>query len=245
MSNALKEQIARIKDLTEVVPLWEVTRDFFFAQGAAMIAYRHFVGHPDQEPEGQMMLVTEGFPEGFIERLFEKRLVLVNPIPDLATRTTDPFFWSDIPAMTSLLEREEAFLEEAARSEVGDGLAIPVFGAMSRNGVFNLGFGPERPPFGMKELKELQLAAQLSHLAYIRMTPDFQPGKTLMTDREREVLEWIAQGKSNSVIAEILGISAHTVDTHVRRIFKKLDVNDRTTAAVKGLGAGLVHHSTA
>lgn len=62
----------------------------------------------------------------------------------------------------------------------------------------------------------------------------------ILSPREREVLRWIANGKSNAVIAEILGISPHTVDTHNRRIFRKLGTCDRTTAAIKALDEGLL-----
>ncbi|MEX0367477.1 MAG: LuxR C-terminal-related transcriptional regulator [Ruegeria sp.] len=41
-------------------------------------------------------------------------------------------------------------------------------------------------------------------------------------------------------MADILLLSPHTVDTLVRRIFSKLDVADRTTAAIRGVGAGLI-----
>ena len=50
----------------------------------------------------------------------------------------------------------------------------------------------------------------------------------------------MAQGKSNGVIADILSISPGTVDTYLRRIFEKLDVTDRTSAAVKGVSMGLI-----
>jgi DNA-binding NarL/FixJ family response regulator len=42
------------------------------------------------------------------------------------------------------------------------------------------------------------------------------------------------------VIAEILAISPGTVDTYMRRIYDKLEVSDRTSAAVKGVGMGLI-----
>ena len=51
---------------------------------------------------------------------------------------------------------------------------------------------------------------------------------------------WIARGKSYGVIADILDVSRHTVDTLVRRIFEKLGVTDRTTAAIRAVGAGIV-----
>lgn len=242
MTITLLQQIARIREIADTDSLWESTRDYFFANGARMIAYHHFIAaRPDREPPEKATFKAEGFPAGLIERLFRENLIEVNPIVDLASRTVDPFFWSDIPAMMDLIDGQEAFLGTIAEYDIGDGLAIQVFGPKSRNGTLNIGFGAAAHPApDARRLKELQLAAQLSHLAFIRLTPDFGQHKMSMTRREREVLEWIAQGKSNSVIADILGISIHTVDTHVRRIFDKLGVNDRTTAAIKGLGAGLL-----
>ena len=58
------------------------------------------------------------------------------------------------------------------------------------------------------------------------------------------MLGWVAGGKSNTVIADILGISAHTVDAHLRRICLKLGVSDRISAAVRGIGIGLIHASS-
>ena len=53
----------------------------------------------------------------------------------------------------------------------------------------------------------------------------------LLTLREREVLEWLARGKSNSEIGEILGISSATVGKHLEHIYPKLGVENRTAAA--------------
>lgn len=53
-----------------------------------------------------------------------------------------------------------------------------------------------------------------------------------LTDREMEVLKHLAYGMYNKEIAETLSISERTVKNHVSSIFKKIDVNDRTQAAV-------------
>ena len=50
----------------------------------------------------------------------------------------------------------------------------------------------------------------------------------------------MARGKSNPDIATILGISAETVDTYVRRLYPKLGVHDRVTAVAEGIARGLV-----
>ncbi|HUN11775.1 MAG TPA: DNA-binding response regulator [Rhabdaerophilum sp.] len=54
--------------------------------------------------------------------------------------------------------------------------------------------------------------------------------------REAEVLSWIAQGKTNRDIAEILDVSPRTVNKHLERIFRKIGVENRTAAAAIVLG---------
>jgi DNA-binding CsgD family transcriptional regulator len=55
--------------------------------------------------------------------------------------------------------------------------------------------------------------------------------KLLVTEREAEVLLWIARGKSNRDIAEILSLSPRTVNKHLEQIYAKLGVENRTSAA--------------
>ena len=57
-----------------------------------------------------------------------------------------------------------------------------------------------------------------------------------LTPRETEVLSWIAQGKTNHEIGVILSASTGTICKHVEHILCKLDVKNRTAAAVIALG---------
>jgi DNA-binding NarL/FixJ family response regulator len=77
-------------------------------------------------------------------------------------------------------------------------------------------------------------------LTYFTEMPD--PRKSAfpeLTDREREVLELIAQGRNNSEIASILFLSPKTIRNHVSNIFMKLHVADRAQAIVLAREAGL------
>lgn len=58
---------------------------------------------------------------------------------------------------------------------------------------------------------------------------------TKLTPREREVLRLMAQGRANKEIGALLGISVGTVKTHLRHIFRKLQVSDRTGAVLTAL----------
>ena len=61
-----------------------------------------------------------------------------------------------------------------------------------------------------------------------------------LTKREHEVLELVAQGIINEVIAERLVISIHTVKAHLEGIYRKLGVTNKVQAAVYAVMKGLV-----
>ena len=61
-----------------------------------------------------------------------------------------------------------------------------------------------------------------------------------ITKRELEVLRWVYKGKTNWEISSILGISHTTVKNHVQNIIRKLGVENRRQAAIKGLSLGFM-----
>ncbi len=61
-----------------------------------------------------------------------------------------------------------------------------------------------------------------------------------LTAREKEVLQWMAEGLANKQIAMKLGISEHTVKFHLSSLYAKLNVSSRTEAVKRGLGLGLI-----
>ena len=63
----------------------------------------------------------------------------------------------------------------------------------------------------------------------------------VLSARETEVIRYVARGYSNQQIADELTLSVETVRTYLRRMFAKLDVNDRTHLAVLAYEAGLLH----
>ncbi len=70
-----------------------------------------------------------------------------------------------------------------------------------------------------------------------RESPD---NETSLTNREYQVVRHIAMGLSNREIGSSLGISIETVKEHVQNVLRKVDVNDRTQAAVWAVRKGMV-----
>jgi DNA-binding NarL/FixJ family response regulator len=61
-----------------------------------------------------------------------------------------------------------------------------------------------------------------------------------LTPRQREVLRWLARGKSNKEIADVLGMAENTVRVHVAAILKYLDVRNRAEAVFAAISRRLV-----
>lgn len=62
-----------------------------------------------------------------------------------------------------------------------------------------------------------------------------------LTNREQEVLHLLVKGRSNKEIAAALSISEETTKSHLKTIFAKLGVRDRTDAAISAIRHGIVH----
>jgi len=56
-----------------------------------------------------------------------------------------------------------------------------------------------------------------------------------LTPREREMLQWLATGKTDADIAQLIGISRRTVQKHLEHVYVKLGVETRTAAVMRGL----------
>ena len=75
----------------------------------------------------------------------------------------------------------------------------------------------------------------------VRARLDKRAAQPTLTPREIQVLQLVSQGKRNKEIAAILGLSEDTVPVHVKNIFAKLRVNERTAAVNVALRRGIIH----
>jgi LuxR family transcriptional regulator/LuxR family quorum-sensing system transcriptional regulator CciR len=220
--------------------LWQVFSGYFIDTEVRRVSYLHFppFGAPDAR---RLQMRAEGFPDALIGRYIEEQLYRSNPVVALARDNLEPVYWDEAVASARMTDDMRAFVDAFVAAEMGDGVGIPVYGPNGRDGHCGLGFVSGVRRLRSAVLHEFQWVCQLAHVRYCALTiPRLGPPPRL-SGREVEVLGWVARGKSNSLIGDILGISAHTVDAHMRRICLKLGVSDRISAAVRGIGIGLIH----
>ena len=71
---------------------------------------------------------------------------------------------------------------------------------------------------------------------WVRRTAVLVRDELALTPREREVVAWLAGGKTDRDIGAILGCSHRTVQKHLQRVYEKLGVETRTAAVMRALG---------
>ena len=106
-------------------------------------------------------------------------------------------------------------------------------------------FRPMRIRRNIEQQVELAFLGEVGHgemLFRLRVEDSVAQAEALrrqfaLTLREAEVLVWIARGKSNRDVAEILGLSPRTVNKHLEQVFAKLGVENRASAAAAALRA--------
>jgi len=97
----------------------------------------------------------------------------------------------------------------------------------------------------LKDTSSDDLLALLRQVAEGRMpimpSPNNCRTEGRLTLREIQVLEMISKGLRNKELADVLDISEDTVEAHIKHIFEKLEVHDRTAAVAIALRRGIIH----
>nr|WP_321360953.1 LuxR C-terminal-related transcriptional regulator [uncultured Hyphomonas sp.] len=226
-------------DAATLLELNDATASYYKSTPVVMASYLHYPPVGARDFDGQIRVGEYGYPKDWRETYLAEQLHLCDPLARRAVNFTRPYFWSEASQLPNLTPEEKHYLQRVAAQNLGEGIGIPLFGPAGRNGYAALGFGRGNVP-STDQVLELQTAAQMGHLAYCRLLLRDLPDGTNLSAREREILRWVARGRTNSQIAEVLHLSRNTVETYIRRSFEKLDVNDRVSAALRGIALGIV-----
>lgn len=180
------------------------------------------------------------YPEDWLSYYVEQDYAPIDPTFQHGVSVRDAFTWDEISTYRDLSSQQKRLLNQGEESGLKNGVGVPLHGPMGE--CFGVGLASsEGNPDVAKHLKELQILTTNFHICYSAVHDKKRNAHGVqLTRRENEVLKWCAMGKSNWAIGEILSISEHGVDFHMRNILRKLDADSRVTAVVKALHGGLI-----
>lgn len=237
----MRETVLSISRQNDIGKIFRIIRQYSQNLGAARYSY-HFTPIFESQTSASTFFNTEGFSPQWVVLYQDETFRACDPVPEYVMARAEPVLWAQ--AASAILakgpnEKVREFFRESQKHGLEHGISIPSFGPRNRHAYTAFGFDNPVDSIDDERCIELSTIMQTAHLR-ISALLDKRAGPVTLSAREKEVLERISQGKSNAEIAEMLGISSDTVTTYVRRVFTKLDANDRVGAAIKALRLGLI-----
>lgn len=192
---------------------------------------------PGRPPDEGMVLNTR--PREYIERYKEMNYLVRDPMVTELRQTLHPFTWKDVQQRRRLSPSERKIVDEGRDFGMNAGFIVPIVTLSGSMSVFSpCGENPDLSQRARSALEIIGIySEQVLKRALIRDQRN-EAAHTPLTPREREILQWVAAGKSDDEISEILNIGAATVTSHVENAKKKLDAFRRTYAVVQAIRFG-------
>jgi DNA-binding CsgD family transcriptional regulator len=172
----------------------------------------------------------------------DRKMHLVDPTIHRAALSISPVDWSRF-------ERDSRF--NAVFRSADDfgispqGVTVPIRGPYGDRGLLSVTAPVSETEWQALRptlMGDLQLAAVHLHDAVMRSGLLLPPlAHPLLSGREREVLQWVAAGKSQQDVGDILGISTRTVEVHLRSAREKLGALTTVQAVGRAIGLNIIY----
>jgi len=180
------------------------------------------------------------YPDEWQEHYVQMGYDRIDPIIKKSRKALGAFRWSEAYNDVSTTEVERRFFDEAATFGLKSGISVPLHGPGVGFAIMSFA-RPSCRELQNRTITYLQLAALHFHLraagAVKSRCIEEAPN---LSQREQECILWAARGKSSWDIGVILGISENTVNFHIKKVLRKLDVGSRTVAALKAASLGII-----
>lgn len=179
-------------------------------------------------------------PKDWLATYLAEGHMAFDPVLEAANRTDCAFAWSDVVDRRRLDPAARRVMGLAAKHGMREGFVIPIRGPRQATGLVSLA-GPRRR-FSDADRAALVLVGTYVHQRLLALSQQGATSSVTLTKREVEIARWIAEGKSDWQIGQILSISAKTVNYHVENIKRKFGVASRVQAVLAASSQGGFSH---
>lgn len=189
--------------------------------------------------------IMRNYPEEWMKYYAEQNYFSIDPVPKSCFFENKLFLWDDMMAGNDWGDTARKMIRESEDATLLDGLCVPLHSA--HGNVAGIGMASSRGKIEIYDdmRSKLTMIATQFHLAFAEREATKTRDVPVLTPRERQILSWAAEGKSDQDIADIMAISYATVRFHMNNCFKKLDANERTYAVVRAIRHGLITPASA
>ena len=202
----------------------------------------HLTAPHTSQVGNKVVIAAFGHRRDWISAYRDPQVRQHDPVPDHVMRSGRVMSYRQALSELTLKPAQTAFAERLHAAGLADAMALPVYGPFDFDTFATFSI---KRAFTSDDAGTINRIVAIVEIANRRIAQLVESTTALtipLSERELEVLHWIGLSKSNGDIATILALSPGSVDTYVRRLFAKLEVNDRIAAAVKGFRLGLIRY---
>ena len=208
-----------------------------FRRAVEPYGYPHFMctAAPEAEKAGEAVIFQE-WPREWLTRYGQRKYHLRDPMVREMCYTAEPFIWTEALQRSPYAKADREIVYEASHWNMCQGLVIPIYGVGGEaHAITMAGLAPRTDSEARAELRLISIYA---HGHAVRLRSGNNEIRVQLRAREREVLRWVAAGKTDFEIGCILGISASAAHKHVENAKRKFGVPTRIQAVVAAMRQG-------
>ena len=235
----LTDSIERLVKTDSVEDAWAVHCTAMTAYGFDRLFYgfTRFISHSGFGSSDDMLLLSS-MPENYMEQFIKAEMYKDAPMTTWARENVGAMSWAWVREnLDDLTPKQTAVLEFNRRFGLTAGYTIAFKDALTRNkgaialtsdrGLTQADLDAVWKKYG----RDINTLNQVSHLKFTSLP--LPKSRHRLSDRQREVLEWVGDGKTIQDICVILGLTRATVEKHLRKARETLDVETTAQAVHK------------
>jgi LuxR family quorum sensing-dependent transcriptional regulator len=180
-------------------------------------------------------VIVDGWPKDWLECYQAHEHYKHDPCAKQSRETGKPFLWSEVPIGPNATAAATV-MEEAASFGLREGICVPIYAPFDTPAVVSVASAVVDLP--QSAIQVVPVLARHAFRALVARCVGLNPARAVLSRRERDVLQWAAAGKTAWETSRILGLSEHTVTTHLKNVRRKLQVTSITHAVVEGARLG-------
>jgi LuxR family quorum sensing-dependent transcriptional regulator len=210
-----------------------------FEAAVRRLGLDHYIvtGFPPPAAPLEPFVILNAWPGEWFERYDSRNYFDDDPVGQFALRQTQPFRWSEIPHYLNSQPRSVVIMEEAKAFGLFDGYCIPLHSPSGGRGAIALA-ACQAMDFSASERAAVHVLALTAFGRFAALRGEVAAPAPRLSRREREVLTWIAAGKSAWEVSCILSIAERTVIAHLENVRRRLDVANTLQAVVTCIRLG-------
>jgi len=189
--------------------------------------------------------IIRNYGDDWMQYYTEKGYADVDPVRKQVMLTSHPFLWDRLNASGSYTDDQKVMMYEAQDAGLRCGIGLGIHTPNREIAGFGMASSDGTAEINKNIVSLVKAITTQFHSAYTECEKKHgqcQSQKIIQfTDIEKDILSYMRLGKTNDVIGEILNISTNTVKFHLRNIFTKLDLNNKSYAICKAIRYGLIN----